>query len=204
MTSPNPSGVTVPPPGYADPHSFSPTSLAAQTWIPADNNFLFATEPPPAISGTGLMIAGTVYLRKIIPRQPFTLTTLWAALSTVGAGASTGSFAGLYSAGGVLLSTTADIAATFTGALGGIQFPLNTPQALSVGTFYWAAIVSNLATTQPTLRASTGTPLNANMNLTAAFLSAAVNGTSQTSLPATITPTSNTAAGAFAFWFGAT
>lgn len=168
-------------------------------WIPSDNGFL-ATTDDMTINGTGAMVAGTVYLRKIFARTAITVTNIWAQVSVAGVGASTGTFVGLYSSAGTLLSGSAD-QATPLSTLGAQSMPLTTPQALAAGSFAWIAVVVNLATSQPTLRASSATPIVQNTNLAAASLSAAVNGTVLTALPASITPASNTPSGAFPFWF---
>jgi hypothetical protein len=175
----------------------------APPWIPADNNLLAATGDPYEASGASAAItAGSVYLSKIPVRSAFTATNVWFAVTTAGSGASTGSFAGLYSSAGVLLSGSADIAAQLTGSVGPIEVTLTTPQALTTG-FVWVALLSNLATTQPKLADNPlGLTSIENLNLTAANFRFAINGTVQTSLPASITPASNVSAGGVNLWAG--
>ena len=88
-----------------------------QTWLPADDGFLGANSDPSAASGGGLLVAGTLYLARLNVRVATTITNLFYGVSVIGVGASTGSFAGLYSAAGALLSGSADIAANLTGTL---------------------------------------------------------------------------------------
>ena len=162
-----------------------------QPWFPVDNSLLVSNMDPLVASGTFLTVAGTVYLMRLNARTSFILTNLWLVCTTGGSGTSSGSFAGLYNSSGSLLSTSADIGTAFA-STGAISTALTTPQTLTAGSFYWAAIVFNLATTQPTLsRANITLGANANMNLTAASFRFATNGTLQTSLPASITPASN-------------
>jgi len=170
-------------------------------WQPSDNGLLGASWDPSISTQGGLMTAGTVYLIKIQPRINQTISNLWWSLNTLGAGASTGCFTGLYSSAGTELSGSADIASQLTTAIGLVQCPLLTPQPVTVGNFYWAAIVENLATTQATLWRGVA-PQQGNSNLTAATFKYATNGTAASVLPASITPASNSQAAALAFWVG--
>ena len=180
----------------------SPFNLVpASPWLPADNNLLVATSDPNlAATATLLLVAGTQYLRKVPVRSPFTWTNIWFLVNAAGAGASTGSFAGLFSNTGALLSGSADCAAQFT-ATGPQSVPLITPQALNpaVTPFVWVVLLSNLATTQPTLFRESGSSLLPNLNLTAANFRGATNGTGLTALTA-VTPSAN--AGAGTPWIG--
>ena len=168
-------------------------------WLPSSGSsgYLGWNSDPAYGSGGGLAIAGTVYLQRLNFFAASTVTNLvyWVP-ATLGAGASsTGTFVGLYSSGGTLLSGSSDLLAKFnaSGTTGAIVCPLTTPQNVSAGTFGWAACVFNLATTQPTLLRQQNTAGSVNGGLTAANFRWAVNGTGQTSLPASITPSSNAA-----------
>jgi len=169
----------------------NPVSVVTAPWIPSDNGLLAATGDPGVYGSSNTLTAGTVYLVKIPIRAALTITNVWWALQTAGAGASTGSFSGIYSSAGSLLSGSSDIDAQLTGATGGFSVPLTTPQAVAAGSFVWAAILSNLATTQPTLCRGLGTVGVPNLNLAAAVLRSATNGVGQTNLPASITPAAN-------------
>jgi hypothetical protein len=175
----------------------NPTFGNGMTWQPSDNGLLVATaDPNLATTGTLLLVAGTQYLRKVPVRASFTWTTVWFLVQSAGVGASTGSFVGLFSPTGTLLSGSADCAAQFT-ATGAQQVNLTTPQALNPATtaFVWVAFLSNLATTQPTLFRESGSSVLPNMNLTAANFRGATNGTALAALTA-FTPSANAAAGA--------
>jgi hypothetical protein len=163
-------------------------------WLPADNGLLTASGPPFDFSSAATLVAGTLYLAKLPVRQSQTITNLLFALSAAGVGASSGSFAGLYSSAGVLLSGSADIAALITGSTGPITVPLTSPQAVTAG-FCWGAILVNLATTQPQLEKTGVSAVSQNMGVTnPALFQFATNGTGQTVLPASITPGSNASA----------
>lgn len=168
--------------------------------LPADHGLLAWFCDPSGVGASQLLTAGSVYLMKIPVRAALTASTLWFHNITAGAGASSGSFAGLYSSAGTLLTGSADIGGLLT-STGVKSVALTTPQALTAGTFVWAALVVNLATTQPTLRAGYGaTVAFSNLNLTAAQFRAAINGTGQTSLPGSITPGSNVSG--MPYWIG--
>jgi hypothetical protein len=177
------------------------TQATSAPWLPGDNGLLAANADPWLPASSSVLVAGTVYLAKLPIRTGITITNVWWVLATVGAGASTGSFTGVYSSAGTLLSGSADIAASFTGATGPFSVALTTPQTIGPG-FVWVAIVSNLATTQPAIARSASQGSAGNMNLTAANFRFAINGTVQTSLPASITPASNASAAGTNLWAG--
>lgn len=175
---------------------------ATGQWYPSDNGFLSATDALGIMSTSTAPTAGTVYLVKLPVRAAFTATNIWFVVSTAGSGSSTGSYVGLYSSAGTLLSGSADIGTQLTTSAVAREIALTTPQALTAGTFVWVAIVTNLASTQPTLRAANYGTVLPNVNLTAASYRIATNGTVLTALPSTITPSSNSASVALGFWFG--
>lgn len=181
---------------------FSPYPIDA--WLPPDNGLLAAVSDPAVVSGNFGTTAGTVYLSKLIARSAITITNIWLGLVTAGTGASTGSFVGLYSSAGTLLSGSSDIASSLTGTTGGISNALTTPQSVAAGAFVWVALLTNLASTQPTVGrgAAMGASTTANMGLTAATYRFAINGTGLTSLPSSITPSSNGAPSGSDLWVG--
>lgn len=132
---------------------FGPPVFAG--WNPADDGFLGANSDPATSSGGGLLVAGTLYLARLPLRAPTAIANLWPGVGTIGAGASTGSFVGVYSPGGLLLSGSADIGALLTGTTGYKQCALTTPQSFAGGpgpsSWPFAAVLCNLATTQVSL-----------------------------------------------------
>ena len=139
-------------------------------WLPVDNAFLAATASLDGVDNQFQTVAGTLYLLKLPVRASFTCTSLSYIVSTGGSGASTGSFVGLYNSAGTLLSGSADIGANLAVAAD-YTTALTSAQALTAGTFVWAAMLTNLATTQPTFRAwATPSALVTNIGLAAAPL----------------------------------
>lgn len=159
----------------------------------AHNIVAWTYDPTMAVNSIELT-GGTVYLTKLhIPRTG-AVTKLYWWMAVAGATATAGqNFGGLYSSAGTRLAT-ADADATVTGTPG-LQTLTISSTTLTANTFVWAALVFN-ATTKPTVMygsGATGTTTVCNIGLTAATLRYATNGTSQTSLPASITPGSNSA-----------
>lgn len=179
-------------------------ALDPQIWEPSDNALVDAVFDTASINATTLLIAGTLYLMRMVTKRPVLLTNLEFFNATPGAGASTGSFGGVYSASGLLLSGSADIGALLLVA-NRLPIPLTTPQNLVAGQVTYRAILVNLATTQPTLAVGSNNNtvrFNNPVIGPAAGLRASVNGTGLAALPANINPAANVGAGAFALWTG--
>lgn len=172
-------------------------------WQPSDNGQLAAVASlDGAGTTTAALVAGSVYVIKLVVRTAFTWTSTWLLPGVAGTGATSGSFTGLYNSGGTLLTTSADIATGLQAATA-FSTALTSAQSLAAGTFVWAAILSNLATTQPQMRGfSTPGFATVNENLTAAVSKVAVAATVQTTLPASFTPSSLTQSG-ISIWVAA-
>ena len=153
----------------------------ATTWLPSDNNLLGAVADPYVYRSGQILTAGTVYLVKLPIRLATTITYLWWSVTTIGAGSSAGSFTGLYSSGGSLLTGSSDIGTDLT-SLSTYKMTLTTPQSLSAGTFVWAAFLSNLVATQPNLACATAPSSLLNAGLTAASYRVAVNSPAATTV----------------------
>lgn len=162
------------------------------TWSPGSgaSGFLGWNNDPAAGSAGSASAAGTLYLQQLNFYQATTITNLWYWVTTAGAGASTGTFVGIYSSSGSLLTGSADMASKFTGSTGAQQCAVTTPQSFSAGSFCWTAVLCNLATTQVTLLRMATISAALNGNLTAANSRWGTAGTGMTALPATITPSS--------------
>jgi hypothetical protein len=193
-----------PPAFTATPASIGAAAAAAVPWQPSDNGLLACSAGDPALlTSTAIMTAGTLYLARLPVRAAITITNLIFEVSAVAVGASAGTFAGLYSSAGVLLSGSADVNGSFLAA-GPATCALSAPQSLAAGGFVWAALLANFATTQPTLlKGATATGNVPNVGLSAAAYRFAVNGTVLASLPGSVTPASNSAAGLLTLWCGA-
>jgi hypothetical protein len=182
-------------------YPFGPVGQVEDPWLPADNGMQVAVSDPFMLLQSSLPVAGTLYLTALQCRAAATLSSLWWAVNTAGVGASAGSFTGLYSSAGVLLAQSADIGASLLAA-GSHQFPLSGPVTLPAGSLVWAALLTNLATTQPAMSRNNGFANVVNLGLTPATARFATNGAGLAALPASIIPANNVLS-ALSFWAGA-
>lgn len=155
---------------------------------------------PVGAVNSSIPTLGTVYLTKIVNPPADTITKIYWHVNVVGVTATAGqNFVGLYDSSGTRLATTgvdADVTAT-----AGLRTTTISGQLLTPGAFYWVGMVFNAATGPTLARAVSGSPgvLSAHVGLTAATYRFATSSTSQTSLPTSITPSSNAAAN-FQLW----
>ncbi|MGW3400299.1 collagen-like triple helix repeat-containing protein [Streptomyces zhihengii] len=147
-------------------------------------------DPALAVNSTAL-VNGSLYLVRVDVAAAVTVTKLYWWVGNSGTSPVTNqNHVGLYNSSGVLLASANADSAVSSAAL---KTTTVTGQPLLAGAFYWVGLLFN-ASVPPTLtRASgwTGVNVAANLGLTAATFRFAINGTSRTSLPATITPASN-------------
>lgn len=169
-------------------------------WMPGDNGLLIANSDPLGAVLNNSPANGTLYLMKLVPRTSFTLAHLWFILAGGGSGSSTGTFVGVYSAAGTRLTGSSDIASQL-GSGEPAECALTTPQALTAGTFVWAALLVNMPSS-PTLYRGLNDGDNVNVGLTAATARFATNGTGLTALPSSITPASNSTGTSDTWWVG--
>jgi len=135
----------------------SPLSVLP-TWLPSDDGFAGANGDPATTSGGGALVAGTLYLARLPFRSAGAVANLWPGVSALGVGATTGNgtFVGLWSPTGQLLSASADCAASFnSGATQYKPIGLLAAQAVAAGSgpgqWPYAGVLCNLVTTQVTL-----------------------------------------------------
>lgn len=160
---------------------------------PASNKLLAWTcDPLIAPSSASAGAAGTLYLNRVFP-LPGTTSTVWFSIATPGSGAVAGqSWIGLYGHTGLLLAqAAADSTVTGTGLQ---SLTWATPAALP-GSPCWVGVLFNASAMPQLDRSSTALQAAMNANLTAASYRTCTNGTSLTTLPATITPASNSNGG---------
>jgi len=169
-------------------------------YLPSDIGFLQTTLDPAVLNNSATLTAGQILLAKIPIRQGITISNLYWAVNAAGTGGSTGSFTGLYSAAGVLLSQdAADIGAGLVGPGWAGPFPLGAPQAfpnaLPESAWPWAALLTNFVTTQVSMSRANGAGGAGYPNglLTAANLRFASAGAGLAALPASLTPSGFTA-----------
>lgn len=159
---------------------------------PVNHNLVaWSTDPTHNVNST-VLTGGTVYLTALYPAKDASITKLYFHINAVATTPTAGqNFVGLYSSAGTRLQTTgvdSEVLAT------GLITVTITAQAVTAGSFYWVGMVFNAATPPSVGRAAgtTGIGAVANVGLAAASYRYAINGTGQTSLPASITPASNT------------
>ena len=165
---------------------------------PAEHGFIAWNYPPYAATGTSILTtAGTLYLCRVHVPTATTITNVHIYLSSAGTGLVSGqNFAALYTAGGALLSTSAD-QTTAWGTSGSKVIALTAPQAVSAG-FYYVGFYAN-GTTLPTLyRSVSGNIINVNLSAATSNWATSANGTGLTTTMPSATGTL-TAFG-LAFW----
>lgn len=173
------------------------------SWIPADAGWLGWAYDGALIGGSFASASGTIYLVRVNIRQAMSVTNVILYLGTVGATLTAGdSFAGLYAGqtagaftAGQRIGVSVDQAASWStggNANSYLTIPLSGgPFSLPAGIGWaWAAMCSTGTTPPSWGRNSNTNPAAANTGLAAASARYATNG-SGTSLPSTITPSSN-------------
>jgi hypothetical protein len=154
---------------------------------------------PALATNSSLLTNGTVYLTKVHVPDDVSVTKLYWWVTTAGATPTAGqNEVGLYDSTGAKLASAnvdADVSST------GLKTTTISQVNLTAGSWYWIAAVFN-ATTAPTVARSSGSAGIAaiNLGLPASQFRFATNGTAQTVLPTTITPSANTAAGFAGPW----
>lgn len=152
---------------------------------------------PGAPASSVIAVNGRVYLSKLMIRRDVTIDTIWWSVTTAGATPTAGqNEVGLFSSAGTrLAATNVDAVISSTGPKNTAITAVN----LLANTFVWVGFVFNAATA-PTLARGSSFESTPSMNLTAATLRYALNGTGATALPASITPGDNTTSGALSFF----
>jgi hypothetical protein len=162
------------------------------------NNGLIAWAYDPALATNGAAVTnGTVYLIGIQVNRSLTATKIYWGLNTAGVTpTSAQNWVGLYNSAGTRLATV-DVTAKATSAT--LQTD-TISQAVTPG-LYWIGMVFNAATPPQPFRAGGLDSSLLNVGLTASTARYATNGTAQTTLPSSITPSSNTN-NSIAWWAG--
>lgn len=148
----------------------------------------------PRLCGTTAAVAtaGTLFLSGLFVTESFTATTLYWGVAVTPTGQTAGqNFVGLYDSGGNLLTSVGVDSDTSTTGLKTETISVT----LTPGT-YWVAFLFNAVTTAPQLprcAGAGGSTSLINVGLTGASLLYANNGTGRTTLPATLTMSSNVA-----------
>lgn len=159
---------------------------------PSDQNLLVWTYDPnmaghvTAQSNAG--VAGRVTLVRIILREAITWSNIWIGLAGIDAAAVLSNcYLGVYSTAGALLGTTADISASLMTGANAKALPLVTPFSAPAGTYFIAMLLNGTwATNSLTFKAS-GAGISVNAGLSAPNLRYSNLLTTQTSLPSSLT-----------------
>ena len=195
-----------------DPNSQVAVSLPnlPYAWgpVPQDQGLLaWNYDPLTAGSGTAT-ISETLYLLAIQVREPLSVTNIVLNLTTVGGTlTSSESLVALFNSSGTQIGVSADQSTAWGsgGSTGAKTIPLASgPFAIPAGLYYVAILSVGSGTMPSFLRAGlTGTASAADGgNATAATFRFAVNGTSATSMPSSLTLSSNAHSGAEQYWVG--
>jgi hypothetical protein len=164
-------------------------------YTPADHSLVAWSGDPAAMVNVSAFTNGTLYLSKVLLRKAATISKLWYNCTTAAVSPVAGqNFIGLFDSSGTLLAS-ASIDGNLTANV--VHSISITPQNLAAGS-YWVGMITN-ASTPPQFARSSGNNLM-NAGLTAANYRFAVNGTGRTSMPATITPGSNSVSGVISLW----
>lgn len=168
--------------------------------MPVDHGFkAWSGDPSLATATTTTNTGGTVYLSSLFIRGPMTITKLYWINNTGGSGATAGqNEVGIYSSAGTRLASV-----NVDSMLGsGMQTATISSTSLTAGQ-YWVAAVFNASGMPGLARTNASLFGNNNANLTTATMRYATNATGQTTLPASITPASNSTTNAVAWWCAA-
>ena len=166
---------------------------------PGLNSYLAWNFPVWHATSTFQTTSTNVYVMRFVAPSALTATNLDIWCTNLNGGTITHAYAAIYTMAGVQLSAAADIEAAFTGT--GVQtWTLTTPQALTAGTAYYAAIEIADTSAAPTLLAAP-TALGLNVNLATNVYNYATYSTSAT-IPSSITIASLSAATTTPVWIG--
>ncbi|MGA5435475.1 hypothetical protein ACPCIZ_12875 [Streptomyces cellulosae] len=171
--------------------SFTVFGNALGQATPANHNLVAWSYDPAAAATNFSPTSGTVYLTAVYIPRDVAVTKLYWHVVTAGVTPTAGqNEVGIYSSTGTKLAS-ANVDADITSS--GTKATTISSQNLTAGGMYWVAFVFNAATPPAIARGTgvTSTSTLANVGLTAATYRYAINGTSATALPTSITPASN-------------
>lgn len=174
------------------PNAPVPTDLGYQGWTYDPTNATTGVTPTP----------GTLYLAAIPTRTPAYIQHLYIALTVAANGATPGqNWLGAYTSTGLQLGAV-DITSQLTTV--GQPIGVNIGSTLLQTGYIWLAAVFNASATEPTLACSADAAFGTvNGLLTTSTYRYTSNGTGLTTLPTTITPSSNSGTVMIPYW-GAT
>lgn len=164
---------------------------------PSYNGLVAAAYDPATAVNTSAVTAGVLYLLRITLVTAATITKIAAFTTNTPTLTSGQNFAGLYTAAGTLVASTADMTTSW-GTSGAQVMNLASSYSAAAGSYYIGLLANG--SSPPSFSRAAGTAIG-NINLSASSYRFATFGTSQTSLPASFTPASM-GNSALAFWAG--
>lgn len=189
-TTASPTRSTIEPAFVAGPLAVNSSSLG--TVHPVNHNLVAWSSDPTGNANTTTLTGGTVYLTAVYVARSVSVTKVYLQINTPAVTPTAGqNFVGLYDSAGTRLATT-DVS-TDSGTTTGLLTVTIASTALTAGSFYWVGMVFNAATPPVITRGggTSGIASTINVGLTTSTYRYATNATVQTSLPATITLSSN-------------
>lgn len=173
---------------FVDSSAVAHNLVRASVPLPVDHGFLAWAHDPAAAGSNSLFTGGVIQLVRIPLRATRTVTNIILHVITQGTTLTAGTcWAGLYDSSGNRLGVTADQATAWTTAGTKTMAITGGPLTLNEG-YYWVAFVATGTTIPQFLRASGVGGAAVNAGLSAANTRFGTYGTTQTNLPATITP----------------
>jgi hypothetical protein len=169
--------------------------------IPENIGLLAWNYPPVDAQGSFQLPGSSLTLLRVDIKKAFTWNNV--VVYCIGAGGGTAFYAGLFNSSGTRIQVSTD-QSTLLHSTGLIEIPLGGGAAMTPGTFVWVALLSTMASVQPTLVKSNAYGGHQNGKLTAANYYVATNGGTQTTIPSSITPSSNAITAGAGVWVGAT
>jgi hypothetical protein len=173
-------------------------------WRPAHNGMLAGNYDPTLASGTSSPTNGNIHLIKLYVPNTILATNIaigWTGVS----GAGVTGYVGIYNSSGTRLAVSTAQSTSFqTGSAG--QVPLSSSVTITGGADTWVyiAVLVASATTAPVWRSISQAASSINFGLANAQYRACINGTGQTTLPASLTLSSNNGNTALWPWVGIT
>jgi hypothetical protein len=161
--------------------------------VPEDQNLLAWTGDPndaghvTAHSAAG--VGGRVTLVRIKFRRSILVSNIWLGLSGLPAGGDVlaNCYIGLYDSTGTLVATSADVSASLTTSAVAKPLAMATPVRVKPGFYYIALLLNGTWTTNSFTLKATGGGVSVNAGLSAGALRYSTLLTGQTTLPASIT-----------------
>jgi Right handed beta helix region len=178
-----------------------PATVAYASDSPVKHGLLEWNFDPTGIStASQVLTSGTLHLIKITAQASATINNIITAVNTVGATLTAGqNFAALFDSAGNRIGITADQSTAWT-TTGLKTMALTAGVAVTAGQDYYIVLLS-VGTTPPSFPRSASSTVAANAGLATTALRFAANATGQTSMPSTITLSSNTGGSpAATFW----